>query len=65
MSIPANYNSNFHMHRREMAVSKSEGDGGRGGGGGHRSGGSGPPVASDHNAMQGFRNHERQKAHHR
>eukprot|EP00310_Coccolithus_braarudii_P023873 CAMPEP_0183357086 /NCGR_PEP_ID=MMETSP0164_2-20130417/45371_1 /TAXON_ID=221442 /ORGANISM="Coccolithus pelagicus ssp braarudi, Strain PLY182g" /LENGTH=262 /DNA_ID=CAMNT_0025530637 /DNA_START=12 /DNA_END=800 /DNA_ORIENTATION=- len=64
MTIPSNFNANFHQHRRENAILKqSQGKGGRGGGGGPNAGRGrfAPATQTDGNALAQFRknNHNR------
>jgi len=63
MSIPTNFNSNFHMHRRETAILRKESRQ-QGGSGGMQKHPSGPPTASDNNAVQAFRRNERDRGRH-
>lgn len=59
MVVPANYNSNFHQHRRENAIARKAQFGGKGqgkGGGGGKGQGN---MASDSAAFGRFRAHER------
>jgi hypothetical protein len=68
MSVPGNFNANFHQHRREFAMARKgqHGNGGRGGGGrggGGRGGGGGSSgardIAGDAAAYGRFRANER------
>jgi len=59
IAIPGNYNSNFHLHRREfsqVAKGRGRGRGGRGRGGEAPTGSI--PVASDGARMESFRRNE-------